>query len=224
MSLKKKLLLSGALVVVLLALGAAALHLAINPDVFKPQIEQVVQRTTGLALHMEGPIRLSYFPWLGIEMGATTLDGVKGFEQDPFLRVEGAVVKVRLAALLRGDLEPGAIQLKGLQLTLIKAPDGRTNWQALPIREVTLEKDQVLVRSDSGLTAFNYLVESFSLVDGSLVYEDRALGHTVRATNINAKTGRIVSGKASAIALSLKLDMDQPQVSVATSLTGKLTM
>jgi AsmA protein len=224
MALKKKLLIGGALVVVLLALGAVALHLAVNPDVFKPQIEQVVQRTTGLSLHMEGPIHLSYFPWLGIEMGAATLGGVKGFEQDPFLRVDGAVIKVRLAALLRGDLEAGAIKLEGLQLTLIKAQDGRTNWQALPIREVTLEKNQVIVRSDSGQTAFNYLVEGFSLAGGSLAYEDRALGHTVRVTDINAKTGSIATGKTSDVALSLKLQMDQPQVSVATALKGKLTV
>jgi AsmA protein len=224
MTLKKKLLVGAALAVSLLAIGAVVLRLAVNPEVFKPQIEQLVEQTTGLSLHMEGPIRLSYFPWLGIELGRASLGGLKGFEQDPFLQVERADIKVRLASLLRGDLEAGAIKLDGLSVTLIKAKDGRTNWQALPIREVTLEKNQVVVRSDSGQTAFNYLLEGFSLVGGALIYEDRALGTMVRVTDVNAKTGRVATGKTSDVALSLKLVMDQPQVSVATALTGKLTV
>ena len=224
MTLPKKLGIGGGLLVLLLVLGALAMHLAVNPEVFKPQIEQAVLRSTGLTLHMEGPIRLSYFPWLGIEMGRASLGGLKGFEKDPFLTVQGASIKVRLAALLRGDLEAGAVRLDAPELTLIKAADGRTNWQALPIREVRLEKDQVVVRSDAGQTAFNYLLESFSLIGGNLTFEDRAAKRTVRLTDLTVKTGRIASGKTSDVSLRCKLTTDKPQVEVVTALTGKLTV
>ena len=224
MTLPKKLVIGGGIVVFLLVLGAVVVRLAVHPEVFKPQIEQAVLRSTGLTLHMEGPIRLSYFPWIGIEMGRASLGGIKGFEQDPFLRVEGASIKVRLTALLRGNLEAGALRLERPELTLITAPDGRTNWQALPIREVRLEKDQVIVRSDTGQTAFNYLLESFSLTGGSLTFEDRAADRTVRLTDLAVKTGRITSGKTSDVSLAFKLATDKPHVAVTTALTGKLTV
>lgn len=224
MALNRKLLAGVALVVALLVVAVVGLHLAVNPEVFKPQIEDAVLRATGLTLRMEGPIRLSYFPWLGIEMGQASLGGIKGFEQDPFVSVAGAVIKVRLTALFRGDLEAGAIRFDRPELTLIKAPDGRTNWQALPIRDVTLEKNQVVVHSDSGQTAFNYLLEDFSIVGGSLRYEDRATGRTVRFTESNVTVDRIATGKSGNVALNFTLETDKPQLAVTTALTGKLTV
>jgi len=77
MTLPKKLVIGGGIVVFLLVLGAVVVRLAVHPEVFKPQIEQAVLRSTGLTLHMEGPIRLSYFPWIGIEMGT----GQPGWDQ-----------------------------------------------------------------------------------------------------------------------------------------------
>ncbi len=153
---RKKISLGIAALVVLLVLGAVGLRLAVNPDVFRPQIENLVQQATGLTLHMEGPIHLSYFPWLGIELGKASLDGVPGFADEPFVRLDGAVIRVRLSALLRGALEADAIRLNGLDLTLIRAADGRTNWQSLPIKQLNLDNDKVVVQSDAGQTSFHY--------------------------------------------------------------------
>ena len=60
-----------------------------------------------------------------------------------------------------------------------------TNWQALPIREVTLEKDQVLVRSDSGLTAFTGCIDN--IIDLPLFQEipDVGLGLTETAHHVD---------------------------------------
>lgn len=225
MAFSKKFVAGGAiLLVVLLVLAAAGIRLAVNPAIFKPQIEQAVLQATGLTLRIEGPIRLSYFPWLGIEMGKASLGGLKGFENDPFVRVEGAILKVRLIALLHGDLEAGAVKLERPDITLIRAADGRTNWQALPIREVRLEENKVVVRSDAGQTAFNYLLESFSLKGGTVTFADRADNRTVRVTDLNVTSGRIATGKTSDVSLDFKLESDKPRVSLATGLKGKLTV
>lgn len=211
-------------VVALVVLAGVAMRVAVNPEMFKPQIEAFASRATGLTLRIEGPIRLSYFPWLGIEMGRASLGGLKGFENDPFVSVDGADIKVRLSALWRGDLEAGALRLKNPSLTLIKAADGRANWQALPVREVTLENDRVVVRSDTGQTAFHYLLEGFAVTGGAVTFEDRAAGRTIRLTDLAAKADRVASGESSDIAVAFKLALDKPQVSVATSLAGKLTV
>lgn len=220
---RKKVFLGITALVVVLVLGAVGLRLAVNPDVFRPQIEGLVQQATGLTLRMEGPIRLSYFPWLGIELGKASLGGVPGFEQEPFVRLDGAVIRVRLSALLRGDLEADAIRLNGLDLTLIKAADGRTNWQSLPIKQLNLDNDKVVVQSDSGQTSFHYLFEGFLLKNGRLTYEDRASGSTLRLTDLGVTAGRVASGETSDVTLGFKLEADKPQLTVTTALKGKLT-
>ena len=220
---RKKLFLGLAAFVILLVLGAVGLRLAVNPDVFRPQIENLVQQATGLTLHMEGPIHLSYFPWLGIELGKASLDGVPGFAREPFVRLDGAVIRVRLSALLRGALEADAIRLNGLDLTLIRAADGRTNWQSLPIKQLNLDNDKVVVQSDSGQTSFHYLFEGFLLKNGRVTYEDRATGSTLRLTDLAVTAGRVASGETSDVTLGFKLASDKPQITVTTALKGKLT-
>ena len=172
---------------------------------------------------MEGPIHLSYFPWLGIELGKASLDGVPGFAREPFVRLDGAVIRVRLSALLRGALEADAIRLNGLDLTLIRAADGRTNWQSLPIKQLNLDNDKVVVQSDSGQTSFHYLFEGFLLKNGRVTYEDRATGSTLRLTDLAVTAGRVASGETSDVTLGFKIASDKPQITVTTALKGKLT-
>jgi AsmA protein len=224
MTPKKKLFLAVALVAGLLALGLVGLRLAVNPEVFKPRIEALVHQFTGLTLHLEGPIRLRYFPWLGIELDKASLAGLAGFEQDTFLRVDKAVIEARLGKLLRGELETSAIRLQGLDLTLIRDQNGRGNWQSLPIRKVSLEKDTVVVHTDTGQTSFHFLLEGVSLVDGSLTFEDRLAGSTTRITALNASASRIAPGVTSDVSLSLKLESERPRLTASTSLRGKLSV
>ncbi len=222
MALPRKLLLVVALAVAAPLVGAAALRLWVDPEAFKPGIEEFVRHSTGLSLRVEGPLRLSWFPWLGIEIGRASLGGVAGFEEEPFLRVEGAAIKVRLAALVRGELEAGAIRLDGPEITLVRAADGRANWQALPVREVRLERERVVVRSDAGQAAFRYQLEGLSVSGGRLTFEDRASGRTVRASDVRVDVGRIATGETSDVTLGFTLEAERPRVAATTRLTGKL--
>ncbi len=119
------------LLVLLTILVAAvlALHLFLNPNDYKDQISAWVEEHAGRRLTLEGELRLSFFPWVGLEIHQARLAQPAGFGEQPFLRVQKAQARLDLQALLRGRLELGTLLGTGWSLHLIRAPDGRTNWE-----------------------------------------------------------------------------------------------
>ena len=60
-------------VVVLVIAAAVTATLLINPNDYKDDIVKVVHDKTGRELQLKGDIKLSLFPWLGLELGQTSL-------------------------------------------------------------------------------------------------------------------------------------------------------
>ena len=61
-------ILVGGLVVLLIVL-LLAVRLFVNPDDYKDRIAQEVKSSTGRELTLSGPIKLSVFPWIALELG-----------------------------------------------------------------------------------------------------------------------------------------------------------
>lgn len=221
---KNTLLVALGLLAMVLSAGVVTIRLLIAPETFAPRIEAMVHRSTGLTLHLDGPIRLRLIPWLGLDLEKARLEGVAGFDKDPFLRVERVTVKAHLIPLLRGSLEAEAIRLQGLDLTLIRAADGRCNWRSLPIRQVSLENDEVVVRTDARRTAFPFRLGGVLLRDGRITFEDRAAGNKARVIDLELTTDRIAPGLTSPVSLRFTAQAERPEARVTTTLTGKLTV
>ena len=121
-----KVLLLLALIPIFLVL---VLPLFLNPNDYKDEISAWVADNTGRRLTLEGDLELSFFPWVGVEVHQAALSQPAGFGDPPFARVQVAQVRLSLPALLRGRVEVGEVLGAGLSLHLIRAADGRTNWQ-----------------------------------------------------------------------------------------------
>jgi len=93
-----------ALVVLVIAVGIV-ISLVIDPNDYKDEIVQAVKTRTGRDLTIGGDIKLSLFPWLGVELKALELSNAPGFGAQPFARVQAVGVKARLLPLLRKKLE-----------------------------------------------------------------------------------------------------------------------
>jgi AsmA protein len=121
-----------AVAVVLLAVAAALLAtLVINPDRYRGDIERAVSRETGRPFLIEGHLRLTWFPWLGVRMGAAHLGNPAGTAGPALLEWQSAQAHVRLLPLLlHRQLEIGRIVIAGADIHLRRGPDGRGNWEA----------------------------------------------------------------------------------------------
>jgi AsmA protein len=120
---------SVAVIIGLLIITAIVLPFVINPNDFKPRITKLVQDKTGRSLDIQGNIKLSIFPWLGVQIGPMQLSNASGFGNMPFASINEADIHVRFLPLLRGQVEIGNIKLEGASIDLERDAAGRTNWQ-----------------------------------------------------------------------------------------------
>ncbi len=123
----------GIIVVLLIALGV---YLAVffDPNNYKDRISQAVQEATGRTLVIEGDLKLTVFPWLGVDFGAVRLSNPVGFTApgvkagDDFLSLKGGKGYVALMPLISGNVEISEIVIDGLTCVLARTADGKANW------------------------------------------------------------------------------------------------
>lgn len=123
-------------VVVLLVVAAALVAtLVINPDRYRGNIENAVRRETGRPFALAGHLRLTWFPWLGMHMGAARLGNPPGAAGPDLLGWRSAELRVRLLPLLlHHQLEVGRIRIVGADVHLHRGPRGESSWDDLIAR------------------------------------------------------------------------------------------
>lgn len=116
-------------IIVIFIITATILVLFVNPNQFKPYIIQKVKIHTGRDLILDGPLAWSFFPAIGLKTGHILLGNPKGFKTKNFAEIKHALISIKLLSLLKGEISSSRILLDGLDLNLIKNPDGQVNWQ-----------------------------------------------------------------------------------------------
>ncbi len=118
-----------AAIIALFALGAVAFILFFDANNFRDEISRAVENSTGRELSIEGEIGLSFFPWLAVDVGRTSLGNAEGFGDEPFARFERARMGVRLLPLLlRRQVVTSGVDVDGLELNLQENRQGVSNW------------------------------------------------------------------------------------------------
>jgi len=186
-----------ALVVVLVVAGGAILATLFNPNDYKPEIVQLAKEKAGVSLQINGEIKWSVFPWLGLE-----LNQIKArFDDQPELAtLNQAQLAVRLPALFEGKVEMQSIVIDGLQLNLVQHNAEQNNWTppALPTRQSATPTPQAADTAtsssdDSTVPALALDIESIQLTNAQLSFEDQQTGQKIRLTKLQATTGKITT-------------------------------
>ena len=120
------------MVVVALLLGVAAVGAGalIDSGAVRGRLAEAVQRATGHALRLDGPIRLAWSLAPAIEVRDAALLNPAGFSRPDFARAGRLEARVRLLPLLTGRVAFAAIALEGVDVLLERDAAGRGNWQA----------------------------------------------------------------------------------------------
>src|SRR5690625_1518873 len=124
-----------AALVLLLVAAVVAVVVLVDPNDYKDEIAQVVEQQTGRQLAINGDIDLTFFPWLGLQLGEAQLSDAPGFGDQPFVQLEGARLAVAVWPLLKERrLVLDKIVIDGLNVRLIRNAQGRGNWEDLAER------------------------------------------------------------------------------------------
>lgn len=179
---------------VVLAIGAAIM--LIDPNDYRDEIGAAVERETGRELTIEGEINLTFWPWLGLEIGRTQLADDPAFSDTPFAEMDRIYAAVRLLPLLRRELQLDTIVLEGARAQLIVDEQGRGNWESLlpdPAEESAPKEDEPQRDSGGGIALTD--LGGLQIRDASFSYHDRGADEIYRIAPLNVNIDRLQFGQ-----------------------------
>ena len=193
--LVKKLLYVIVGIVAVFVVAAIAISLFFDPNDYRDRIAEEVRRETGRELMIEGDLELSVFPWIGINVGKTTLGNAHGFGDDPFLSFDQARLSVEVMPLIRGQgLRIGAVVLDSFQLNLAVDAAGRSNWQDMAEHaeaETAPEPGPGEAEAVDAGRPVELSIASIEISNAAVRFDDAQAGESYRLTDFNLETGRI---------------------------------
>ncbi len=125
----KWLAVAAVVLVLLIAALVAAVLVLVDPNDYRDDISRLVKENTGQELVIEGDIRLSFFPWLGLDLGRTRFENREGFGDQPFAQIDSVGIAVELLPLLRREVVMDVVRLDGLLVHLVVNEQGDANWE-----------------------------------------------------------------------------------------------
>ncbi|MDJ0916348.1 MAG: AsmA family protein [Woeseiaceae bacterium] len=230
-----------ATVVLLIAIAVVFVSLIFDPNDYKDKIIAEVESRTGRSLEIDGDIGLSLFPVLAVDIGRVRLGNAPDFPSDTdFLSLDGASVSIRvLPALLRREIQMGAVVVDTLNVNLAVNPRGMSNWEDLA--EANTETTDAAPSEDGGMTVSALEIAGLEVRNASLTYSDAVSGSEYRLSELEMSSGPVAPGSpisldggfvfdlqpdaiAGKVAIELTADFDDQRVTVSNmSIDGQVT-
>jgi AsmA protein len=200
----------------LIVIALVAVLIFVNPNDYRADIEQLVERQTGRELTLSGDLKLSVFPWIALETGAASLGEAPGFGDEPFVSIQQARVSVRFWPLLRGSIEIGNVRLAGARIRLITDEQGRNSW-------ADLGGESDAASSAQPSTAMQLpTIAGLEIRDAAVTLDNRQDKSKQVIRDFNLTTGRLQSGQPFELQTDFTLDEDA-SLSVGVKLLTTVT-
>ncbi len=210
--------------VLALVVGAViALTLLVDPNDYRDQIATQVQKHTGRELTIEGEIALSYFPWLGLELGAMALGNAEGFGPEPFASLEAAEARVKILPLFMGRVEMDTVVLHGLELSLERRRGGETNWGDLAGEPAKVEAEvEPTTTAPPGQALAALAIGGIDVRNASVQWKDAVADQRVAITDFNLTSGAISFEQPFPLAITGKVESSQPALKASIDLASNI--
>lgn len=214
-------------IIVLLIVLAVSVTLMFDPNDYRDDIERITQEKTGRELKINGDIKLSVFPWLGIELGQTTFGNAQGFGSEPFARIDSVEASVKLMPLLFDkQIQIGTVELNGMGLNLARNEQGVGNWEDLveklgeDAESPPEPRPQPPTEETGGFDMSNVGVGSVEIHEASLVFDDRQAKTRYAIESINLETGELRLDEPVNLNLNFVFDSKAPAMNAQVDLVG----
>jgi AsmA protein len=204
----------------LLALGLIALALVsanFDPNQFKTDITRVVKEKTQRTLAIDGAIKLSFFPKLGIELGKLNLSEQNGSKA--FAAVDSAHVSVAVLPLLSGQIVVDRIAIDGLKASLARHKDGSSNFD-----DLLGDGKAKGAQGAAPASTLKLDIAGIEISNTALEWRDDAKKQHFAIKGLALKTGQIGGSAPSQFKLSMNLSASQPKLDLQIGASGTLSM
>ncbi len=201
---------------VIILVTVVSLPFIVNPNDFKPQIETLVKEQTGRTLTIDGDLKLSIFPWLGISTGKISLGNAQDFDNPYFVQIQQSEINVKLIPLFSKKLDVNEIVFKGLRLHLSTNKQGINNWDDLK----TSSKKEAKTTNPLAIFA----IAGLSIEDATITWDDLQADQHSQINNLQIKMGKIDFNQKIPLSLSLAFINQKPLVTQLLNFSGNLIL
>jgi len=207
----------------LLFLVAAVILATLDLNDYREDISAAVTKATGRQLTVAGELNKSFFPWLGVTVGAISLSNAKGFQAPHFVSIEKAEIRVDTLSLLKLTPVVDKVILAGLNLSLARNTKGVGNWEDLagdktaPTEEPattaptpTDSPPDTKGAATQALTALS--VEGIEIQNAMLVWDDQQAKTKYELKNLNILISEIALNKPIKLQMAFDVSSSEPKI------------
>lgn len=209
---------------ILLALAVAAVVFFVatfDANQYKPQISQLIKKSMGHDVELDGDISLSVYPDIALNVGSLKLNNPPGFGNKPFASVKSAKIGAKLMPLLKKQLIVEKVQLNSLRLDLHKKVNGQSNWSSFSGRDKEASKT-----SNKTLDELikNLSVAGVGLTNATIRWRDDVVKQDITVSPLNVNTGVFRPGKPIDVKLDGSLQQKNPPFKASGQLSSTVTL
>ena len=201
-------------VVVVIALGIGGIVMFVNPNQFKSQITELVQKNANVILTIDGDIEWTFYPWLGLKV-QNIFVASPNTPTVPMANIKLAQASILLKSIFNRELNINDVVVEGLSVSLLKDANGNTNW-ALPEKAQTTavkaETEATPSENANAKPAPSLYVKSISVKNANFIYKDAQKNQALALKNLNVTTGEVMLNQPISIALNTGYLLFNPKV------------
>jgi len=210
-------------IITLLVLAAIIITVLVDPNDYRDKITDLVKKETGRDLVIKGDLSLSFFPWIGLSIGETSLSNAKGFGDKPFAQFNKIQVKVEVMPLFSKSIVMDAVTLDGVNINLAKNKQGRSNWDDLVKGESKQKQDKKdKHKGDKSLGEMS--IGGIHIKNTNLSWRDDQSGVHYQLEQLNLETGALQDDKPVDLKLGFNIKDKKAGKSWRIALSGRVEM
>ena len=205
----KYLVIAVAALLSLLLIVTTIVALTFNPNDYKPLVIRLVQEKKQRNLQIPGDIKLTFFPKIGADLGQVSISERNNPAE--FASIKSAKVSLELFPLLsQRRLVVDRIKIDGIHVNLKRFKDGTSN-----AGDLLGKQESSPGQPPEQPIKFN--VDSVSITDAGIQFDDQQQGRLLELSDLKLETGKIASGTASDLDVSVVINSNKPRLSAKLS-------
>jgi uncharacterized protein involved in outer membrane biogenesis len=176
-----------------------------NPNDYKNEIIKLVKDKKERTLHIDGDIKLSYWPKIGADLGKLSLSEHNSDKE--FASVNSVKVALAVMPLLKKELVVDTVYVDGANANIIKYKDGTTNFDDL----LSKDKEESKIKFD---------IDGVNITNSEVKYTDEAADAKYNISKFNLKSGHIALAEPVDLDTNFTLTSNKPEIAANTTLKG----
>ena len=187
--------LAALLLIILMIPAAIGLFLyLVDTNRFKTEIVQYVKEHTQRDLVLQGDLKVTFFPKLGLDSGKMSLSERNSARE--FASINNARLYIAWWPLFKKQLVLERVEIDGIHANLTRFKDGTTNF------------DDLLIRNEA-LSPVTFDIDGVRITNSAINWQDEMKWQRVALQDVQLETGRLADSVPSQLKASFHLNSEK---------------